>query len=171
MNEHNPQATQQNKPEGPSQPSLLHQHHSKAFKTLIVVLAELILLLGAFALGINVGSHKAGFTYSWEKNYSNNFPAPTGGNFMVITPPNSEQMLNAHGLDGTILSLSNGSLIIKDEDNTEKTILLDSQTSIRENFQTISPSGLKTGEEIVVLGDPNNNGQVQAKFIRVLDQQ
>jgi hypothetical protein len=140
--------------------------HSKTFKFSIALLAELILLIGAFSLGINVGFRKAGFTYSWSQNYPNNF----GGRPALIAPPPSNAFFNPHGLDGTILNSDKNTLILKDEDGTEKTVLISSQTSIRMNFQNLKPADLKTGEEVVVIGDPNPQGQIEAKLIRVLNQ-
>jgi hypothetical protein len=132
----------------------------------VALLAELIILIGIFSLGVNVGLKKAGFTYAWSQNYSKNF----GGQFNPIPAPPDSQFFNAHGLDGTILTLDKNSIIIKDEDSNEKTVTVSAQTTIRQNFQNIKFTGLKTGEEIVVIGDPNPQGQINAKLIRVLNQ-
>jgi len=139
--------------------------HCRTFKFTIALLAELILLVGAFSLGVNIGLKKAGFTYSWSQNYPNNF----GGRGALIPPPPGGQFFNAHGLDGTILTLDKNSIVIKDEDSTEKTLLITPQTTIRLNFQNLAPADLKTGEEIVVIGEPNPQGQIEAKLIRVLN--
>lgn len=147
-------------------PVLNNAPHSKKFKFAIALLIELILLIGAFSLGINVGLKKAGFTYSWNQNYPNNF----GGPRILLAPPPSGQFFNPHGLDGIILTLDNNTLVLKDENDTEKTILLSPQTTIRFNFQSLKPADLKTGEEIVVIGNPNPQGQIEAKLIRVLNQ-
>ena len=142
--------------------TLQNTPHSKTFKITVVILAELILLIGAFWLGINVGFKKAFFTYSWSQNYPNNF----GGRTMMA-PPNA-QFFNAHGLDGIILSLDQNSLVIKDEDSNEKTISITPQTVIRQDFQTLQAKDLKIGEEIVIIGSANPQGQIDAKLIRVL---
>lgn len=147
-------------------PVLNKTPHSKIFKFTIAFLAELIFLIGAFSLGMNVGFHKAGFTYSWNQNYPNNFGGPK---ILAMPPPNSA-FFNPHGLDGTILSVDKNTLVIKDGDNNEKTVIIPPQTSIRQNFQNLQPADLKTGEEIVIIGEPNPQGQINAKFIRVLNQ-
>lgn len=138
--------------------------HSKTFKVLVVVLFELILLIGAFTLGLRVGVGKAGYTYSWAVNYPNNF---VGGRRILMPPP--PQFINAHGLDGTILSMSNSNLYIKDEDGNENTIVVSPTTSIRQNFQSLQVNDLKVNEEIVVIGSANDKGQIDAKLIRVLN--
>jgi RNase P/RNase MRP subunit p29 len=146
-------------------PVLSKTPHSKIFKFVIALLAELIILVGIFSLGMNIGIKKAGFTYAWSQNYLNNF----GGSRMMVAPPPSGQFFNPHGLDGTILSSDKNTLVIKGDDNTEKTILISPQTTIRFNFQNLQESDLKTGEEIIVIGDPNPQGQIEAKLIRVLN--
>jgi len=139
--------------------------HSRIFKIVVTLLAELILLIGVFSLGMNVGFKKAGFTYDWSQNYSNNF----GGRLTPIQAPPNSQLFNAHGLDGTILTIDKGSIILKDEDGNEKTVDVSAQTTIRQNFKNITAADLKTGEEIVVIGEPNPRGQIEAKLIRALN--
>jgi hypothetical protein len=140
-------------------------HHSKIFKIVVAVLAELIILIGVFSLGLSVGFHKAGFTFAWGQNYANNF---VGRKILNAVPPSS-QFFNAHGVDGTILSLSTGSLVIKDADSNEKTLIISDQTAIRQNFQSLKASDLKVGQEIIAIGQPNPQGQIEAKLIRVLN--
>ena len=139
--------------------------HSRTFKYLVFSLAELIILLGVFSLGLNVGFRKAGYTYSWVANYPGNFGAPA-----TPAAPQSGQFFNAHGVYGEILSNNGGGLIIKDSDGNEKTVMLAPGATIRQNYQTIQLQNLKPSEEIVVIGEPNDQGQIQAKFIRILDQ-
>ena len=143
--------------------------HSKTFKIFVTVLAELMLLLSAFSLGIKVGVRKADFTYSWISNYPKNFTGPGATRFMP-PPPQSGEFFNAHGVFGTILS-NNGDkgIIIKDMDGNEKTILLGPSATIRLNYQTIQQKNLKPNQEIVVIGEPNTQGQILARFIRILD--
>ena len=89
---------------------------------------------------------------------------------MLIAPPGAGQMLNAFGVDGTILSINNSTLVIKDESGTEKTVIISPSTTIRENFQTLKESDLKTNQEILVIGDPTGEGQINAKFIRIIQE-
>jgi hypothetical protein len=141
--------------------------HSKFFIWIVLGLTQLIIIVAVFALGVSVGIHKARFTYSWASNYPSNF-GQNGGAF-IKTPPQAGQFFNDHGLDGIILTTSAGSVAIKDEDSNEKTILINQSTTIRQDSGNITAADLKTGEEIVVIGEANDQGQVQAKFIRVLN--
>lgn len=143
--------------------------HSKIFIWIVAALAGLIVLVAVFSLGVTVGFHKASFTYSWASNYSNNFGQPGGRGFMQAPP--TGQFFNDHGLDGTILSIDQNSVVIKDEDSNEKTVLISPTTTIRQGSGNITAAGLKTGQEIVVIGEANNLGQVEAKFVRVFNAQ
>jgi hypothetical protein len=140
--------------------------HSRIFKFVIIFLVELILLVGIFSLGVNIGFKKANFTSAWTQNYINNF----GEKRTLIQPPPSGAFFNPHGLDGTILSIDKNTLVIKDEDSTEKTVLISPSTVIRLNFQNLQPSDIKNGEEIIIIGEANPQGQIDAKLIRVLEQ-
>ena len=64
--------------------------------------------------------------------------------------------------------------MIKGSDNVEKTVTLENETTIRENFDTLTAKDLKSGQTIIVIGEPQEqgsaSGQIEAKFIRVLSQ-
>ena len=155
-------------PSEPSSPDNQPMHHSKVFKWIVAILAELIIIIGVFALGMSVGFHKAGYTYAWAVNYPSNFGSTT---FRGMPPPQPGQMLDSHGVDGEILDVDGDTLTIKDEDNTEKTITISSTTPIRENSENLTVSQLKPDEDIVIIGEPNSQGQIQAKFIRIFTAQ
>ena len=52
--------------------------------------------------------------------------------------------------------------------NLEKTVVVTELTEIREFRDTIQVSELTVGDFIVVLGTPNEEGQVEAKLIRTV---
>jgi hypothetical protein len=139
---------------------------SKTFKIIIWVVVALIVLLLVFRLGIEVGYKKAQFSYHWGENYHLNFGGPKGGFFL---PPNkNDEFISSHGAAGQIIKIDNNNLIIKDQENVEKSILIKDDTTIFCLRQKIKASDLKTGDFIVVIGDPNNAGQIEAKLIRVM---
>ena len=55
-----------------------------------------------------------------------------------------------------------------DGDNTEKTILVSDKTTIIYQRKNIKLSDLKVDDNIVVVGEPNNSGQITAELIRVM---
>lgn len=142
--------------------------HSKTFKWLAIILAELILLLASFALGLRVGFHKAHFTELWASNYPGNFGPSSGKRFFAAPPPGGK-FLNSYAIDGNILTKTGDNLLLKDETGNEKTVLISSSTLIRQNFQTLQSGDLKAGQEVLIIGEPNQQGQIQAKLIRVLN--
>jgi len=142
----------------------LNQAHSKTFKWIVFGLAQFIILIAVFSLGAKVGFHQAHFTESWERGYPANFGLP------VRHSPQSP-FLNAHGVFGSILNVNGNNLTIKDSDNNEKPVVIDAGTSIRKNFTDLKPADLKVNDSIIVIGEPNEQGQILAKFIRVLNAQ
>ena len=139
---------------------------SKTVRWIIIGLAELIVLIIIFALGMAVGMHKANFTYRWAENYNRNFGGPKRG--LLKSGPFGGEFMSPHGTIGTVLKLEGNSIIIKgDTDKTEKTIITDSSTSIREQNEDIPFAKIQPNDHVVIIGTPNASGQIQAKFIRV----
>ena len=160
---------------------------SKYFKTTLIALAGVILLLGAFSCGIFVGIRKANFSYKWGENYQRNFGGPRqmmfgrgergsrdarnpddqGGNgFPGMMGPN---FINAHGTSGVVLKIDGATLVIKGNDNIEKTVLTTDQTTIRSQRGDIGVSDIKADDNVMVIGNPNDAGQIEAKFVRVFE--
>jgi len=148
---------------------------SKTFVAIVAILFGLALLAGAFGLGVFVGYRKAAFSYRWGENYNLNFGGPRGGFFQNFQDLGGRDFINGHGVFGQIIKidLSTGSgqaaaLVIKGQDDIERVVLVKSDTSIRGFGGDIKPGDLKTGEYVTVIGEPNNQGQIEAKFIRVM---
>lgn len=76
---------------------------------------------------------------------------------------------NAHGIVGTILSLTENNLVIKDREDRENTIAVSEETIIKSKREKIKISDLKNQDEIVVMGEPGEDGTIQASFIRILN--
>ncbi|MCX6746179.1 MAG: hypothetical protein NTX00_04165 [Candidatus Parcubacteria bacterium] len=138
---------------------------TKSFRIFILVIGCIIIALLIFRLGIFVGYKKANFTYGWGENYHRNFGGPKGGFFGDFK---DGEYLDAHGVSGQIIKIDGSTLIIKGKDNTEKNVQINENTMIRSLNNTIQAVDLKVNDFIVIIGDANNEGQVVAKFIRVL---
>lgn len=139
--------------------------HSKAFKISFVVIAVVIAALLIFKLGVFVGYRKANFSYRWAENYHKNFGGPREGFFNDFY---DRDFIDGHGMSGLVMKIDGNVLIIKDRDNTEKTVTISDQTVIRVNRDTIKITDLKIDDRIVIIGSPDNQGQIEAKFIRVM---
>lgn len=132
------------------------------FKILCGIGIVLIALL-IFYAGINVGFHKAEFGRAWGENYERNFGF--GPDHSLLGKDNFP---NANGAIGKIIKIELPTIIVEDKDSAEKVILIDSNTNIEKMTAQITMNDLKVDDFVVVIGAPNTQGQVEAKFIRVM---
>lgn len=139
---------------------------SKLFKGILIGIAGLILLLLAFKAGTMMGFRKAGFSYKWGENYHRNFGGPRGGFFGNFS--GGDFMGGAHGVFGQLIKIDGTTLVMKDNLNAEKIVLIKSDTAITGLRENVKPADLKVNDNIVVIGEPNDAGQIEAKFIRLM---
>jgi len=132
------------------------------FKILCGIGIVLVALL-IFYAGVNVGFHKASFGRAWGENYERNFGF--GPDHPLL---GADNFPNANGAIGKIIKIELPTIIVQDKNNTEKVILLSSDTHIEKMANAIDSSELSVNDFIVVIGSPNDQGQVEAKFIRVM---
>lgn len=157
---------------------------SKKVKIVAVIVGLVAISVASMAVGVAVGLHKAKFSYRWGENYERNFIGkPVGGHGMMFSGPERNEwgermgmrgmhggaFRNPHGIAGSILSLSENLMVVKDGNNQENTISISDSTLIKFGGETISKSDLKEGDRIVVLGKPGDDGVVKAALIRIFD--
>lgn len=156
---------------------------SKKIKVISIILGSVVIALIIFVAGVNVGFHKAKFSYKFGENYERNFMNPGMMNPGVPNGLRGEMMRpgefpdkiegrgfrNPHGISGTIISISGNSLVIKDRKNEESTISVNDKTTIKSGRDDIKIEDLKTENEIVVIGEPGNEGIVNAYLIRIFN--
>ena len=138
---------------------------SKLFKTIVLSIVALIILVFIFGLGVFVGTKKADFSFRWADQYHRNFGGPQAGFFNDMA---SRQFTDANGVFGQIIKIDEQTLTIKGKDNVEKIILVDDETTINFQRATIKLSSLKIDDVVIVIGEPDDNGRIQAKLIRIL---
>lgn len=134
-------------------------------KWIIISLAGFAVVVLIFGAGMAVGGIKARFSYGWAENYHKNFAGPRTG-FMSDwrkMPLMQEDFIEGHGAFGEIIEIQENSLIIKGRGNIEKIVLKTSDTVIKKK------SELAIGDNVVVIGSPNEQGQIEAKLIRVFN--
>ncbi|HNZ86818.1 MAG TPA: hypothetical protein PLD95_04550 [bacterium] len=143
---------------------------SKTFKIITGILLTFVIFLLGFQLGTMVGFKKAIFSYKWGENYHKNFAGPHDGFMrgMEIMRPENKRFIEPHGTIGEIIKIDNQSIIIKGQDNVEKIIIIKDDTAIRNLNMDVSITDLKVNDLIVVLGSPNDFGQIDAKLIRII---
>lgn len=130
-----------------------------------VLLAVALLLV--FQLGLSVGYRKANFAFKWAQNYKRDFGGPRMGMLGMYT---GNDFMYGHGVLGTIVKINPDSIVIKSADNSEKIVNIDSDTILNQAAQNIKLQDLKTDQQVIVIGAPNQDGTIDAKIIRAFPQ-
>ncbi|HET8575217.1 MAG TPA: hypothetical protein VFM02_03560 [Candidatus Paceibacterota bacterium] len=139
---------------------------SETARGIMIGLVVAIFLFALFQFGVFVGYQKAHFSGRLGDNYRKNFEnAHQGdpGDFF-----GGRMLPGGHGASGEIVSIALPKLVIAGPNNLEKTVVVNDETLVREFRNAIKTSDLKVGDHVVVLGTPDDQGQVNAKFIRVM---
>jgi len=139
-------------------------------KWIIVGLLSIVIIVLVFGLGVLVGEKKAKFSYHWAENYHRMFAGPKIGflGSLRIPPfPPFDEFIEGHGTFGEIIKIEGNNLVVKGRGNVEKVIIVTEKTVIKSGREDIKVSDLKIGDIIVIIGTPNDKGQIEAKLIRV----
>lgn len=139
-------------------------------KWAVIGLIAFAIAVFIFGAGVFIGAMKARFSYRWAENYHNNFGGPRTGFFgdwqKMPFPPD---FIESRGNFGQIIKINDSDIVIKGKDNTEKVIVITSQTLIEKGKNEIKKEDLKVDDYIVVIGSPNDQGQIEAKLIRIFN--
>ncbi len=158
---------------------------SKYFKTTLGIVGCLIAGAVIFASGVYVGQHRAKYSYQWGANYERNFmgggrmgeernpggfgqggnDGPTG----MMRNFQGQGFRNGHGLAGTIVSITDNNIIVKDPSGKENTVTVSDKTLIKDGQTDLKITDLKNEERIVIIGKPGESGMVNADLIRVFE--
>jgi len=136
-------------------------------KTIIFSIAGVIVLCFVFGLGIFIGTRRADFSFRWAEQYHQNFAGPREG-FLGMGNMMQNDFIDANGVIGEVISINGSKITIKGKDNVEKIVTTDEETIIMCQRQNFKLSELKSGDSVVIMGEPNNNGQIEADFIRIM---
>ena len=139
---------------------------SKKVRAVLLILGGLIVLFVVFGLGIAVGYDRAGFAAGFGKNYYRMFyGAVPAGPAAMMAPPMPEAI---HGVVGTVIDLGTSTISVEDEEDNEQSVVVPSGTSIRQGGDTVVIGEMNVGDQIAVIGEPDADGQIVARFIRIL---
>ena len=136
---------------------------SKVLFKVLCGIGIVVIVLLIFSAGITVGFRKASFGRAWGENYERNFGMRPGRQMF-----GRDNFPNAHGANGKIIKIELPTIIVQDKDNVEKVILIKDDTKIQKMMANIKASDLSVDEYVIIIGSPNNQGQIEAKFIRVM---
>ena len=143
---------------------------TKNTKWILWGLGALVLAALIFHAGVVVGSHDRGMPgHNFDKAW---FDAqiPFGGGTLPLP---QGFIPGGHGAFGTISSVALPAITVTTRDGVTLTVNVDSDTQIvgATPEGTSSPSALKVGDTIIVLGDPDDTSSstaVDARLIRIV---
>lgn len=145
--------------------NLNHFFQSRIVRWIFVILGLCIVALLSFSAGVSIGYRKAAFSYGWRENYNRNFGGPALR--MMAYPPEPFSMMDAHGAAGSIAQITPSDAVIVGRDGMEKMITFSPSTVIRNNRDALRFPDLKVGDQVLIIGAPDNEGRIGARFIRV----
>jgi len=137
-------------------------------KTLLWTLCAILAVLVVFGLGVAVGYRRALFASDFgESYYRVLYGEPFGKAAIGFTMgPGPATM---HGVTGQVIDVSSATISVEDPQGDEQLVAIASGTPIREMDSFIVPGDIEVGDMVTVIGSPDNEGQVEARFIRVFE--
>jgi len=75
----------------------------------------------------------------------------------------------SHGAIGTLQAVQEKSLTLELRDGTTQTILIDYKTRLERKQKKITLADLRTGERLLVVGTPDEQGQIKARLIHAFE--
>ena len=73
-----------------------------------------------------------------------------------------------HGVVGTVIDVGTSTISVNDQQHNEQSIVISSGTVIRDGDSDVVIMNVAVGDGIAVIGEPTSEGQINARFIRVL---
>lgn len=137
---------------------------SRSFR--VVVTALLVVLVAAviFQAGMFVGYRRATFSYHWNEMYTRG----PGDPHSVYAPFMGDDMNpNPDGASGEIVSVHLPEIMIKAPSQNEKVVIISPDTIIRRMRAMGSSSDLTSGTQVIVVGKPDDQGDIRASFVRI----
>jgi hypothetical protein len=135
---------------------------SKVVRGVFIGIGITLGVLLVFKLGTAVGHHKALFSCKGDERYGRAFTAAVSPQMFT------ESFSAAHGAAGNIVGLNLPTFVVADQDHVEKVIRINDRTQVRRLRSTVAPEELRVDDFVVVIGEPNEENQVEAKLIRIL---
>ncbi len=133
---------------------------------IIGALGIALLVLVIFQAGFFVGFHNNSFRDRWDNRYSKdlNDPRSPFAPFMM----GKNEIINPHGAFGQIITKNLPRIMVQGPNRAEEVVLIKDKTVIRKFKNLASTSDLIVGDEIIAIGEPNDNGEIEASLIRIM---
>jgi len=137
----------------------------KTIRGILIGIGVMLIVIVIFQAGVFVGFRKAAFSYQLGDNYYKTFRGSRPVDMIGVDGGN---VPGGHGAVGKIVRIALPTIIIADEDNVEKIVLIGSSTMIKRFDQTISPEELQADDFVIIIGAPNKESIIHAKLIRLV---
>ncbi len=161
---------------------------SKNIGKIALIIILIAIAFAIFQAGVFVGFRKASFLFNYGDNYYRNFGGIgrkdgniRGGRMMNWNSNGGygynnvgmmgyfqDELSSGHGVVGKIIRTDKDRIIVLGNDNMEKVINVSSTTKVFERRDEIKLSELKVDQNIVIIGNPDSVGQINAKLIRIM---
>lgn len=139
--------------------------NSNKVRALLIIVGGLIVALFIFQAGMIVGFHKARFDMRSGNEYYRAFDKKQKMSPWNISP---KEFSGGHGVVGKVIKTEYPRIVVADRENVEKVVVIASSTEVRKFRDKIDPHMIQPDDFTVILGNPNEQGEVSAKFIRIL---
>lgn len=139
---------------------------SHTISKIIAVLAGLLLILLIFQAGVLVGYRRGQFASNWTAAYG---PGMMGEPRSIFAPfMHDGDDVNPHSSIGEVVSVKLPSIMIKGANSAEQIVTVSPTTTIRYMHTNASTSDLVPGSQVLVIGEPEDNGSIDAVLIRIM---
>ena len=136
-------------------------------KTLLWTLCCILAVLIAFGLGLVVGYRRAIFASDFGEHYYRNMLGDPEG--QPVVGAMGYGPLTMHGVTGEVVDVATDTIVVRGSNGSEESVLIVSGTPIRDMNENISEQEIAPNDQIVVLGDPDQDGVVEARFVRIFN--
>lgn len=137
---------------------------SKYFNRTIFVITFFVWTGLVLQLGMIVGFQKASYFFKYGDSYYKNIRGPK----MMPMGLQDNDLPRSHGAIGKVIQVSLPTIVIEDKDGLEKTIRISNGTMIKKSDILASSTDISENDFAVVIGVPNDDAVIEAKFIRIL---
>lgn len=146
---------------------------SMNIKNVLILLCILVILLVVFQAGILVGYHKADFSKKLGNNYYRTFDMRGNEKGMFDRSPISMMGMDipgGHGAIGKVIEINLPTFIVATPENIEKVIRVSDDSEVRRFKKSMSASEIKVNDVVVIIGNPNDRAEIEARLIRIMTQ-
>lgn len=138
---------------------------SPKFKAIVYLLAIVLAVVVIFEAGVAVGYHRAAFSYHWTKGFMADNHDPRS--FFAVFSHDPDEP-NPHGTMGQVVSVHLPEVLVKGPNSPEQVVVIGPGTAVRRFRGDGTSTDITAGQQVIVIGSPDDTGDIQASFIRIL---